>query len=95
MSHLNFIKTLVDQLVGDYKDLRSRPSTSAPSENRLDGKLHILRKGPKRDCVVCSKRAVKGGRRETSEYCDTCPNKPHMHLGDCFEKYHTLKNYKN
>lgn len=95
LSHLKYLKVMVDQLVGEYKEPRSRPSTSADPETRLNQKLHILRSGPKRDCVVCSKRAVKGGRRETSTYCDTCPGNPRMHLGDCFEKYHTLRNYKN
>ncbi|KAL9873993.1 uncharacterized protein LOC119637623 isoform X1 [Glossina fuscipes] len=22
-------------------------------------------------------------------YCDTCPNKPRVYMGDCFHKYHT------
>ena len=93
LSHLKFVKRLVDQLVGEFREDRSRPSTST-HETRLDKRLHILRKGKKRDCLVCSNRQEKGQRRETSEYCDTCPGKPRMHMGNCFERYHTLRNFK-
>ena len=91
MSHLKYVKRLVNQLVGDLREEQSRPSTSA-SETRLDKKLHIIRKGQKRDCVVCSNRQVKGQRHETSEYCDTCPGKTCILIGDCFQKYYTEKN---
>ena len=87
LSHLKYVKRLVNQPVGDLREERLRPSTSA-SETRLDKKLHIMRKGQKRDCVVCSNRKVKGQKRETIEYCDTCPGNPRMHIGDCFQKYH-------
>ena len=83
LSHLKFVKTLVDQLVGDFRQNRNRSSTSS-TEVRLDGKLHVLRKGTKRDCVVCSRRDKKGQRHETYEFCDTCPGKSRMHLGDTF-----------
>lgn len=94
LSHLKFVKRLVDQLVGDFHKDRSRPSTSE-TETRLDKKLHILRKGKKRDCIVCSNRHEKGQRRETSEYCDTCPGNPQMHIGNCFKRYHTLRNFRS
>ena len=67
LSHLKFVKTLVDQLVGDFRQNRNRSSTSS-TEVRLDGKLHVLRKGTKRDCVVCSRRDKKGQRHETYEF---------------------------
>ncbi|KAL6417866.1 hypothetical protein ACFW04_012481 [Cataglyphis niger] len=81
LSHLRFLKTL-------------QPSTSHFDEIRLNGKLHVLLKGTKRDCKVCSDRNTPGGRREISYYCDTCPDKPRMHLGYCFTKYHTKANYR-
>ncbi|XP_066596608.1 piggyBac transposable element-derived protein 4-like [Prorops nasuta] len=93
LTHLKYRKILVDQLVGDFRQERTRVSTSI-SEIRLNGKLHIMRKGSKRDCVVCSTRKQRDGRRQTSEYCDTCPNKPRMHMGDCFKRYHTMVKYK-
>ena len=56
LSHLKF--------VGDFRQNQNRSSTSS-TEVRLDGKLHVLRKGTKRDCVVCSHRDKKGQRHET------------------------------
>ncbi|KAI4481598.1 hypothetical protein M0802_013908 [Mischocyttarus mexicanus] len=93
LTHLKYRKILVDQLIGDFRQERTRVSRSI-SEIRLNGKLHIMRKGPKRDCVVCSTRKQRDGSRQTSEYCDTCPSKPRMHMGDCFQRYHTMVNYK-
>ncbi|KAI4473617.1 hypothetical protein M0804_015262 [Polistes exclamans] len=52
-----------------------------------------MRKGPKRDCVVCSTRKQRDGRRQTSEYCDICPSKLRIHMGDCFQRYHSMKLY--
>lgn len=99
MTHLTFVRKLVDQLVGNFRDgctSRGRPSTS-DKEERLNGKLHILRRnegGRSKDCLVCSNRKIKGGRRESAYHCDTCTRKPGLHIGDCFEKYHTQENYK-
>ncbi|CAL7939067.1 unnamed protein product [Xylocopa violacea] len=94
LTHLRYLKTLVQQLRGTYRQARDRTSTSSVDEHRLNGKLHVLLKGVKRGCKVCSDRSKPGGRRETSNYCDTCPDKPRMHLGDCFVKYHTETDYK-
>ncbi|KAI4485718.1 hypothetical protein M0802_012579 [Mischocyttarus mexicanus] len=93
LTHLKYRKILVDQLIGDFRQERTRVSRSI-FEIRLNGKLHIMKKGPKRDCVVCSTRKQRDGRRQTSEYCDTCPSKPRMHMGDCFQRYQTMVNYK-
>lgn len=27
------------------------------------------------------------------ELVDTCPSKPRMHVGDCFQRYHNMVNY--
>ncbi|KAL2731765.1 piggyBac transposable element-derived protein 4-like [Vespula squamosa] len=91
-SHLHFLKTFVEQLRGRYRQNREQASTS--DEPRLNGKLHIVLKGAKRDSKVCFNRNKSGDRRETSYYCDTCPDKPRMHTEDCFTKYHTKNNYK-
>ncbi|CAK9829606.1 PiggyBac transposable element-derived protein 4 [Anthophora retusa] len=97
LNHLNFVKCLVDELVGTFR--QGTPSEAQPStsfvDNRLDNKLHILRSGTKKDCAVCSDRKTPGKRRETRTYCNTCIRKPGLHIGDCFEKYHTLLNYKS
>ena len=100
MSHFMFVQKLVDQLVGDFRDGASskpgRPSTS-DKEERLNGKLHILRHCEdvkSKDCSVCSNRKTQGGRRQTNYFCDTCSRKPGLHIGDCIEKFHTMENYK-
>lgn len=90
--HLKYVKQLVHQLVGNFWKERSRFLTSA-SETKLDEKLHIMQKGKKQDCAIYSNRQEKGKRRETSEFCDS-PERPHMHMGDCFQKYHAMTNYK-
>ncbi|CAK9810345.1 PiggyBac transposable element-derived protein 4 [Anthophora quadrimaculata] len=96
LSHLRYVKTLVDQLRGDFRQNRDRISafTSTFDEIRLNEKLHIILTGTKKDCKVCSQRSKPGGRHETRYYCDTCPDKPRMHLGDCFIKYHTKNKYR-
>nr|XP_003707254.1 PREDICTED: piggyBac transposable element-derived protein 4-like [Megachile rotundata] len=97
LNHLNFVKCLVDELVGTFR--QGTPSGIQPStsfvDNRLDNKLHIMRSGTKKDCAVCSDRKTPGKRRETRTYCVTCFRTPGLHIGDCFEKYHTLSNYKS
>ena len=49
-------------------------------------------KQSKPDCIVCSNRNVHGGRHQTEYICKQC-NEP-MHLTICFERYHTLRDYK-
>ncbi|XP_017778000.1 PREDICTED: piggyBac transposable element-derived protein 4-like [Nicrophorus vespilloides] len=97
MAHLKFVRRLVDQLVEDFRDGSiNKPSTSGTAE-RLNGLLHLIRRndeGKSKDCVVCSNRKIKGGRRESLYYCNTCAAKPALHIGDCFEKYHTMYEYK-
>lgn len=94
MTHHKFVKTLVDQLKGDFRVSKTRPSTSS-ADNRLNNKLHIPDVGQrKRDCIVCSNRKTPGGRRQTTYYCQTCTNQPAMHIGECFKTYHTVQNYK-
>jgi hypothetical protein len=65
--------------------------SSTDVEDHLNGKLHLIQahegKATK-DCAFCSNRKVKGGRRETSLYCDTCPRKPGLHPNKCFAIYY-------
>jgi Transposase IS4 len=100
VTHLQYRKALLVQLVGDVRNKnalrRGRPST-ASKEERLDGKSHFIMLRPNsrtKDCSVCSNRKIKGGRRETVYFCETCERKPGLHPGDCFKKYHTEVNYK-
>lgn len=96
-----FREMLLLQLVGDFRNpsgkRRGRPSTS-DKEGRLNQKPHFIASFPgvnqKKDCAVCSNRKVPGQRRETHFFCETCERKPGLHPGECFKRYHTLKDYK-
>ncbi|KAL2719258.1 LOW QUALITY PROTEIN: piggyBac transposable element-derived protein 4-like [Vespula squamosa] len=62
-SYILFLKTLVEELRGPYRLHREQASTSVSTdEPRLNGKLHIVLKGAKRDCKVCSNRNKPGGK---------------------------------
>lgn len=98
MTHFKFVSTLVKQLVKDFREGSrkfGRPST-IDVEERLKREPHFNMKSEnkKKDCMVCSNRNVKGERRQTHFYCETCTRKPGLHPGVCFKRYHTLKNYK-
>ncbi|KAK2577923.1 hypothetical protein KPH14_011868 [Odynerus spinipes] len=97
LNHLRYLKALVHQLTGDVRQSRNRASTSISDseEIRLNGKLHNLLTGVRKDCKVCSQRNKPGKRHQTTYYCNTCPDKPGMHLGNCYMKYHTQKNYRD
>jgi hypothetical protein len=100
LSHKTYRQLLVKSLVGDVCNRegkkRGRQSTS-DEEERLNRKPHFIysnEKSNSKDCAVCSNRKMKGGRRETVFYCNTCTRKPGLHPGECFEKYHSLKKCK-
>ncbi|XP_020297799.1 piggyBac transposable element-derived protein 4-like, partial [Pseudomyrmex gracilis] len=59
LSHLEFVRRLVDQLIGDFRDADPKPSSTSGTAERLNGLLHIIRRnetGRSKDCVVCSNR---------------------------------------
>ena len=99
LTNLKFRRMLLLDLIGNVRNQgkkMGRPSSS-DTEERLNGKLHILKHNPekkKKDCAVCSNRKVRGGRKETVFVCVTCTRKPALCVGDCFEKYHTQKDYQ-
>ena len=63
ITHYRFVKSLINQLRGDFHESRTRPSTSW-SNNRLNNKQHICYvTGRKRDCIACSYRKTPSGRR--------------------------------
>lgn len=99
LSHLEFRKSLVGDLVANYMKApqttrrRGRPSQGqGPVEERLNGKPHFLSKREKGSarCVVCLKRGL---RKETIYHCKTCGAKPALHPDLCFELYHTQAAY--
>ena len=95
--HLTYRQRLVEQLVGNVRNKRSkqrgRPS-SLNLEERLNKQQHFIAKaarGHNKDCMVCSKSQ---SRKTTLFYCETCARKPGLHPGACFKAYHTQRNYK-
>lgn len=97
LTHLQYVRRLVGQLVGDFRDAEPKNPSTCETAERLNGLLHIIRRddaGRSKDCVVCSNRKVKHGRRESRYYCATCTAKPALHIGDCFERYHKMPEYK-
>lgn len=100
VKHRQYRRELVKQLVGDVRNKesrkRGRPSSS-DKEERLNCRPHFIyanQQSKSKDCAVCSDRKVKGGRKETVYFCNTCTKKPGLHPGECFEKFHTLKKYR-
>ena len=83
------MKLLIEQIINGFRQERSRASATS-----LNGKLHEMGKGKMRDGVVCSNRQMKGERRQMSQFSDSCSEKPRMHLGDCFSRYHKMKKFK-
>ena len=57
INHLKFVREIVDGLTQNYREgskTHGRPSTT-DKEERLNGKLHIMRQNEgKKDCLVCS-----------------------------------------
>lgn len=79
MTHIQFRRQLVKELVGNFREgiqsIRKERPSSSDQEERLNGKLHIIiphPKGKHKVCIVCSKRKIPGGRRETTYICKTC-----------------------
>lgn len=100
--HSTYRKELIKGLVGEVRNLSRKRGRRHSAEGddgvRLNGMYHSLQvqEGKKtKDCAVCSNRKVPGGRKETTFYCATCPCKPGLHPNTCFDKYHTVKKYKN
>jgi hypothetical protein len=101
LSHLQFVDKLINQLVGNHREgLKTRRGRhSIDPEQRLNHiNLHVIMPDIQkkyRDCVVCGTNRKENQRKRTMYYCKTCDNKPALHVGECFEKYHTLKKYSD
>jgi hypothetical protein len=98
MSHIKFRRELVMALVGNFRQggatTRGRTSTS-DNQQTLNGMLHVIISHPEKkhkDCIVCSKRIMPGGRRKQRTFVK------HVIVKQVFTwervSYHTLKNFK-
>lgn len=98
LTHKKYRKILVKTLAEPQQlssIRRSEPRVPSHME-RLQPQRHRLTKGPKRrDCAVCSNREVRGNRHLTRYVCSTCTHKPALCPGECFDRFHTLRNFRN
>lgn len=92
-------KMLIKELVGEVRNVRKRGRPSSLVEDeRLNGKLHLpypLEGGKTKDCAVCSDRRPGKERKRSKFFCKTCSNNPGLHMGECFEKYHSVKKIRD
>lgn len=96
MKHLQFVDKLILQLVANHREGSSIKRPTDPEERLNHQKFHSIYPDVEkkyRDCVVCGTNR-KEKRKKTMYYCKTCSNMPALHIGECFDKYHTLKIYK-
>ena len=97
MTHLDYRRRLIVELVGTVRQKQrrlGRPSTKDLAE-RMSCKPHFIAQHKiQRDCAVCSDPKIPGGRKRTVFFCKTCTRNPGLHPGECFERYHTLNDYR-
>ncbi|XP_014613522.1 PREDICTED: uncharacterized protein LOC106791974 [Polistes canadensis] len=82
-------------LLNKFTRARASTSTFDSEDIPLNGNLHNILTGVRKDCKVGSKSKNPGKRQQTTYFCDTCPDKLGMNLGYCYMKYHTKLNYKD
>ena len=101
VNHLDYRQSLIRSLATAYVQSVpssgpgrrrgvSRPARSGDPE-RLNRRPHFLDRGTQGGCVVCSDST---NRHRTRFFCKTCPSKPSLCPGACFERYHTVENYR-
>ena len=102
LPHIAYRRSIVEALATRYlSSAPPRPRAGRPRKRshpdgdpeRLNRRLHLLGKRQQRDCVVCSSSA-SGERHRSIHYCKTCPDNPTLCPDRCFERYHTLHNYR-
>ena len=92
------VKPLLDSRVSRSSPLGIQPAGRRPSDDliRLRGKHFLYRGTPRKRCVVCSGVLNATKRRKDTKVTTYCPKcNQHMCMGTCFEKYHTLVDYKH
>ena len=103
MRHITYHHSIFEALASRYiSSTPARPRIGRPRKRShpdshdpecLNGQLHLLDKQQQHECVVCSHPA-SGQRHRTVYYCKTCPDNTSLCPDKCFERYHTLTNYK-
>ena len=93
LTQLEFRRAVAEGLLGEYETTQVRRRAQDPNlPLRLRGRPFPEPVPDGRpDCQVCSDRRA-GHRHQTQYRCKVC--KTPLCLYPCFEKYHTLLNYK-
>ena len=94
LTQLEFRRAVAEGLLEGYESAKVCRRAQDPNlPLRLKGRPfpEPVPDGGRPDCHVCSDRAA-GHRRQTQYRCKEC--KTPLRLYPCFEKYHTLINYK-
>ena len=66
-----------------------------PSQSLYQGEAKKRKHNPKmcRVCYAKRKRTEAGHIIRSTQYCEECPEKPRLYLGECFRIYHTKIDY--
>lgn len=97
MNNLMRLKNLSDYQLLVVESLLHLTSTGRP-RRPLTNRQHSLvkiegtptRPRPARPCRYCRQNVEAGQRvRESRYFCNVCDDHPPLHMGDCFEKYHS------
>ena len=93
LSHIDFRLAIAKHLIlSSLTSSNSNTTISDSNPSRLIERHFLaLREKGTRDCMVCSDRQIKK-RKQTKYYCKQC--QVSMCPVPCFERYHTLVNYK-
>ena len=96
MSHSKFRDRLVVACVGDCRQGPICGQGGGATTNRMtltirqraetawnDACDYSTARGKHMDFIVCSKRKVPGGRRETTLFCNTCVLQARLRVGTC------------
>ena len=99
ISHLAYRRQLVHSLSEPIRSTaqpkrRSGPRASVHVERLRPIQHYLHKRNKRRDCMVCSSREEGGTRHLTLYVCGTCPEQPALCPSNCFEEYHTCKNYR-
>ena len=103
-THLHYRRSVIDALATRHlSDAPPRPHAGHPrvapvfptagNPDRLNKQQHFLGRREMQDCVVCSNHATEE-RHRSKLFCTTCRSYSRLCPNVCFERYHTLNNFK-
>lgn len=82
LSRVQFIQSVIEDLSKPFLESKRRPTIDQDQD--LDDRLQRLAQKREKDCDVCSKRTVPGGRRRAKTACRICMKGVHK---QCMKKH--------